>query len=306
LFSGLNNIFDISLKPKFAEICGYTQHNIENEFQEYLEGVDKEKLKLWYNGYNFLGERVYNPFDILLFIEGEFEFKNYWFETGTPNYLMELIKNENYFFPYLESKRFNDKLLNSFDIERISLVATLFQAGYLTVDKVIKVEDLNAYKLKFPNKEVKLSFNNFILSYLLKEEESEDLKFDIVESFLKNDLNEIGNCLKRVFSSLSYHTFTNNNIANYEGFYSNIIFVFLSSLGFQTIQEDTTNRGRIDLTLIHEDSTFIFEFKITDDDPLKQIKEKKYYEKYSGDVYIVGINFDVEQKNISKFVWEKI
>ncbi len=84
IFSGLNNLRDISLLPKFGEICGYTQKNIENEFLPYLKGVDLEELKKWYNGYNFLKNRVYNPFDILLFIDSGYMFKNYWFETGTP------------------------------------------------------------------------------------------------------------------------------------------------------------------------------------------------------------------------------
>ena len=99
IFSGLNNLEDISLNPDYGNICGYTQLDLDTTFAPYLEGVDMEKVKGWYNGYNFLGDTVYNPFDILLFIKNHHRFKNYWFETGTPSFLIELIKKNNYFIP---------------------------------------------------------------------------------------------------------------------------------------------------------------------------------------------------------------
>ena len=92
IFSGLNNLEDISLNPDYGNICGYTQRDLETSFAPYLEGVDMEQVKRWYNGYNFLGDSVYNPYDILLFIRNQRMFKNYWFETGTPKFLIELIK----------------------------------------------------------------------------------------------------------------------------------------------------------------------------------------------------------------------
>ncbi|MCF6335030.1 MAG: AAA family ATPase [Spirochaetales bacterium] len=103
IFSGLNNLIDISLNRKYATVCGYTQNDIETVFKPHLGGVDLDKLRLWYNGYNFLGESVYNPFDILLFISNDFIYRNYWFESGTPNFLMEVIKKNDYFLPNLSN-----------------------------------------------------------------------------------------------------------------------------------------------------------------------------------------------------------
>ncbi|PIY19162.1 hypothetical protein COZ13_06835, partial [Candidatus Desantisbacteria bacterium CG_4_10_14_3_um_filter_40_18] len=100
LFSGLNNLWDITLDERFATICGYTQNDLETVFMEYLVGVDLEKVKLWYNGYSWLGEGVYNPFDILLFLgSASREFKNYWFETGSPTFLLKLLKERKYYLP---------------------------------------------------------------------------------------------------------------------------------------------------------------------------------------------------------------
>ncbi len=102
IFSGLNNLEDITLNKNFATLCGYTRHDLETVFAEHLQGADMAKVREWYNGYNFLGEPVYNPFDILLFIKNSFQFNSYWFATGTPTFLVKLIKQNNFYIPALE------------------------------------------------------------------------------------------------------------------------------------------------------------------------------------------------------------
>ena len=163
IFSGLNNLEDISLNPDYGNICGYTQRELDTTFAPYLNGVDMEQVKRWYNGYNFLGDTVYNPNDILLFIKNNFKFHNYWFETGTPSFLIKLIKKNSYAIPPFESLCVNESLLNSFDIENLKLETILFQAGYLTIKRVIPSGVGMRYELGFPNKEVQISFNDFIL-----------------------------------------------------------------------------------------------------------------------------------------------
>ena len=163
LFSGLNNLEDISLNPAFGNICGYTQFDLDTTFAPYLEGVDMEQVKRWYNGYNFLGDSVYNPFDILLFIKNQRMFRNYWFETGTPRFLMELIKKNQYFIPEFNGMETDESLLNSFDLENLDLETILFQTGYLTIKRVVPSGMGDLYELGFPNKEVQISFNEYIL-----------------------------------------------------------------------------------------------------------------------------------------------
>jgi hypothetical protein len=163
IFSGLNNLEDISLNPDFGNICGYTQLDLDTTFAPYLEGVDMEQVKRWYNGYNFLGESVYNPSDILLFIKNHYVFDNYWFEAGTPRFLVELIKKNSYFIPDLLNITVEQSLLNSFDLENLDLETILFQTGYLTIKRVIPSGMGARYELGFPNKEVQISFNEYIL-----------------------------------------------------------------------------------------------------------------------------------------------
>ena len=308
IFSGLNNIEDISLSRDFSDICGYTQNDIETTFKPYLEGVDMVKLKSWYNGYNFLGSDVYNPFDILKFIRSHFIYSNYWFESGTPTFLMELISKNNYFLPSLSNLKVDEKLLNSFDIENLDLEVILYQAGYLTIDTVEQDEDGDIiYTLKIPNKEVKASLNKYIISYIYKDD---TLRAKPLSKALREqNIDDFKNALVSIFTSIPYNNFTNNKIQNYEGFYASVVYVYLQSLGLNIIGEDVTNKGRIDLTIIMDNAIYIIEFKVDNkQNALQQIKDRKYYEKYlnyNKDIYLIGIDFDTKDKNISNFEWEK-
>ncbi len=311
IFSGLNMLEDISLNRHYGNICGYTQNDVETTILPYLQGADLEKVKVWYNGYNFLKDDVYNPFDMLLFIKNEFQYSNYWFETGTPTFLIKLIEKNSYFLPKLSNLTVDEKLLNSFDIDNIDLDVILYQAGYLTIDEMLIDEDLDIieYKLKLPNREVKTSLNDIIINQLYKDKSANTQKRSIIKALKSANMDDLKLSLKSMFSSIPYNNYTKNDIQHYEGFYASIIYVYLQSLGLRIIGEDVSNKGRIDLTVFIEDKIYIIEFKVGSDDALKQIKDKDYASKYlneNKDLYLVGINFDEEEKNIANFEWEKI
>ena len=313
IFSGLNMIDDISLDEEYGNICGYTQEDIDTTFQPYLNGVDLEKFKNYYNGYNFLKDPVYNPFDTLQFISKKFKYKNYWFESGTPTYLIKLIKENNYFLPKLSNVVLGEELMSSFDIENIDLEVLLYQSGYLTIDEVVE-EHIGMlsnykYKLKLPNIEVKSSFNTFILEYIYKYNNDLNINKNIYKSLYDANLNSFKDTLVSLFASIPYNNYTKNDISKYEGFYASIVYVYLQSLGLDIIGEDVTNLGRIDLTIKINDIIYILEFKIGDSDALEQIKAKNYAQKYldeQKDIYLVGINFDEKERNINKFKWEQV
>lgn len=309
IFSGLNNITDISLNKNYGDICGYSQNDVETTFKPYLEGVDMEKLKCWYNGYNFLGSAMYNPFDILLFISHEHLFDNYWFESGTPTFLMELIKKQNYFLPSLTNLRVDKKLLNSFDIENLDFEVVLYQAGYLTIDTVEQDEDGDiVYALKIPNKEVKASLNKYVISSIYKDD---TLRAKPLSRALREEnLEDFKKALISIFASIPYNNYTKNDMQAHEGFYASVVYVYLQSLGLDIVGEDVTNKGRIDLTIKMDKAIYVLEFKVDGKgNALEQIKQKEYATKYLNDkkdIYLIGIDFDTSEKNISHFEWEKI
>jgi len=273
--------------------------------------VDLAKLKVWYNGYNFLGDRVYNPFDILLFIQNHKMYKNYWFETGTPTFLIDVIKANNYFIPQLADLRVGEEILNSFTIENIKVETLLFQTGYLTIKNMEQTPyDTLEYTLKIPNREVRLSLNDIFIDYLCDDTFKNRKKTDIYNALAKADLETLKTTLTSLFASIPYNNYVKNNIATFEGYYASVIYAYLASLGFELIAEDVSSRGRIDLTLKFNDYIYIIEFKVEESaSALEQIKERNYAQKYLSEgkeIYLVGISFSEEAKNISHFAWESV
>jgi len=311
IFSGLNQLNDITVDPSFATVCGYTQSELESVFEDRLKDFDKNKVKEWYNGYAWLGDSVYNPFDILLLFDKKM-FKPYWFETATPTFLIKLFMKNQYYIPELENMEVGDEILSNLDVDNIRVENLLFQSGYLTI-KDFK-EKYGIYTLSYPNLEVRKSFNSYFLTYII-EDISAKYKTDIglIKAFENKQVEKLKDILHRFFASIPHDWYRKNNIDSYEGFYASIVYALFNGAGLNVIAEDNTNKGQIDLSVFNQDSVYIVEFKVVEDkeepSALKQIKEKKYYEKYIGkyqEIYLIGIEFSKKDKNIVGFEWEKV
>ncbi len=308
LFSGLNNLDDITIDKKYATICGYTHRDLETVFAEHLKGQDYEKIRRWYNGYKWLGEPVYNPFDILLFISKGYVYENYWFSTGTPTFLLKLIEKNNYFLPDFENIVKNKDMLDSFELDYIDLETLMWQTGYLTIDSTIDLYDEIRYKLAIPNQEVRISLFNIISEYLTAVKTT-TYKDNIKISLFNKDLEMLKKSIISLYASIPYNHFTNNPMYEKEGYYVSIFYAYMKGMGVDVIGEDVTNKGRIDLTLIFPEAIYIMEFKVDGNDALKQLKEKRYFEKYlsyNKPIYLVGIEFDSKDRNVKNVEWEKV
>ena len=314
IFSGLNNLEDISLGPRYSTLCGYTQNELETVFEEPLKRSDLNAIKEWYNGYNFLGEPVYNPFDILLYLRTG-EFRNYWFETGTPSFLIKLIQDRKYYVPELESFNAGDEILDSFEIDNLSLETVLFQTGYVTIKNRSELDSEYVYTLSYPNLEVKKSLNRYILKSLSQVSISHRTKtqINIRKALAAGDLESVNENFHSFFASIPHDWYRKNKISEYEGYYASIFYAYFTATGLDVTAEDTTNKGRIDLTIKCDDKIYIIEFKVIEVDKtkgsaLEQIKRKKYSEKYQqkGEkIYLIGIEFSKDDKNIKNFMWEE-
>ena len=307
LFSGLNNINDITLNKKYATICGYTQNDVEISFKNHLVDVDMKKVKHWYNGYKFLGEGVYNPFDILLFIDNDCEYRNYWFSTATPSFLMKILKLNNYFLPNLENIVKDEDMLNSFDVDYIELETLMWQTGYLTISHTETVFDSIEYHLAIPNQEVRQSLLGSIARFLTKNSNAVTPTNNIKKALFNQNFDKFEVNLKSLYAGISYQLFTKNDMNTKEGYYVSVFYAYIKALGFDIVCEDNTNKGRIDITIKMPNSIILMEFKTDGTSALQQIKDKKYHEKYMSQnlpVFIVGIEFDKEDKNISKLEHE--
>jgi len=307
LFSGLNQLEDISLNKEFGNICGYTQNELESYFNDYLKDLNLDQIKDWYNGYNFLQDTLYNPFDILLYLRNR-EFDSYWYKTGTPSFLIKLIKNKKYDVTQLENKIVKKNILEKFDIDDISIEALMFQTGYLTIKEVFQKEYGQEYKLGFPNKEVKISFNENILEFTIKEEVRYKLVDDVISILKKEEIENLREKIDLLISNISYMYLKE------EASYVLAVFVLFYSTGLNVITEDNTSKGRIDLTIIVNNSiVYIIEFKVIENTQdkgkaLNQILQKEYFKKYLNydKIYIIGIDFDKNKKHISNFEYKNI
>jgi len=307
LFSGLNQLKDISLDLKYGNICGYTQEELEIYFKEYLEGVDLEEVKEWYNGYSFLGERLYNPFDILLYLDSK-RFDNYWYKTGTPSFLIKLIKEREYDVSELENKIVKKNVLEKFDLEEIRIEALMFQTGYLTIKEAYNKEYGEEYRLGFPNKEVRISFNEDVLPLVLKDEVRENIADKIIEILKGEKLEKLREQIEVLISNISY--------VHYKGESSYVIAIFslLYSTGLNVITEDNTHKGRIDLTIIvNKEIVYIIEVKVIEREEekgkaIRQIQEKEYYKKYMNyeKIYIIGIELNRVKKKVVNYEYKRV
>jgi len=310
LFSGLNQLVDITIDDQFSSICGYTDNDLEEYFSEHLSGSNPEEVRNWYNGYNWTGsESVYNPYDILLFLSKKFSFQNYWFETGSPTFLIELFRKNQYFLPDLENIEVFQRTLNSFDIDSLEPVTLLFQAGYLTIEKTFIDRGKLVYRLKIPNQEVRLALNDyFIEDYIGSSIGLKSRQDDMYNALSTGNIASFEQHIRTLFAGIPWRNFTNNKLADFEGFYASVLYAFFASLNARIIPEDITNHGQADMTILLDNHIYVMEIKVVDHLPegnnqaLHQIIQRNYAEKYRNregvSVHEVGLVFNKTQRNL--------
>ena len=314
IFSGLNNLEDITLDPRYSAICGYTDEDVDTVFAPELPGLDRAEIRRWYNGYNWTGTSVYNPFDLLLLFRSRV-FRPYWFESSTPSFLVKWLSEQPLYSPELSQLVTGEALLSAFDVERIEPEALLFQSGYLTIHE--QREALIGqwvYTLGYPNHEVEASLNAALLGgYGLPERSAFTNRLKLAQVLQSGPLTQLKDLFHALFASIPYHWTTNNPIAQYEGYYASIFYSHFAALGLDIRLEDTTNHGRIDMTVLFASQVFIFEFKVIELTPegaaLAQIKRNGYADKYRDrgePIHLIGVEFSRVNRNIAAFEVETL
>ncbi|PID46914.1 MAG: hypothetical protein CSB47_01660 [Proteobacteria bacterium] len=308
LFSGLNNLNDITLDRRYSALCGYTDDDIDQTFSPELAGLDRETIRDWYNGYHWLGEAVYNPFDILQLFDKR-EFRNYWFETGTPTFLLDLLFKRKVPSLRLDNLLSSSTILSSFDLDEIATEALLFQTGYLTIKREENLGGQYFYTLGYPNREVYQSLNENLLSTLVQDTTRQTQQSaQLYHLLMANDFNGLRQLFHSFYASIPHHWYTHNDIQNFEGYYASVFYSYFAALGIPTIVEDCTNFGRLDMTVRFNQQVYLFEFKVVEIAPegkaLQQLKDKAYVDKYlafNQPIHLIGVEFSKESRNIVGF-----
>ncbi len=330
LFSGLNNLKDITLDPRYSAICGYTDADLDAVFAPELPGLDRDEIRDWYNGYNWLGEeRVYNPFDILLLFDRR-EFEAWWFETGTPTFLIDMLASRRIDSPKLDDMLSQRDLLSTFDVDDIATEALLFQTGYLTIRGEERRGGKTYYRLGYPNREVRQSLNESLLRHLLGRPPGlAEHTARLYDLLLANDFAGLESLFRALFAGIPYEWHTKNEIARYEGYYASVFYSCFAALGLDVTVEDSSSHGRLDMAVRFNNNVYLFELKVVggsagerttafpartgaldSDDAstgraMAQLKQKGYADKYrhlGQPIHLIGVELDRDSRNVAS--WE--
>lgn len=315
IFSGLNNLNDITLSSRYATLLGYTQEELESYFADYIQQYCKQrtlsqdhllaKIRTWYNGYSWNGEdTVYNPVSVLKLFD-EQKFGNYWFATGTPTFLIQLVKRMHTDITQFDNKIVSDILFESYDLDNMNILALLFQTGYLTITNMVEnEEDGTEYTLNFPNREVKDAFLTYLFEGFTTQNKS-DVQIaahQLRRCLQRNDLQEFITIIRSMFAKIPYTLHIEE-----EAYYHSLFYMIAALMGVDINLEVLTDKGRIDGVLEFEDKVYVIEFKYgkagsdmetLTDKAVQQIQEKNYAERYRNDprtCFLLGVGF-VEKK----------
>ena len=316
VFSDLNNLDDISMRNQYIDICGINEQELHDNLEDELHSLASAqgmtydeicaKLQEYYDGYHFTHNSIgmYNPFSLLNTFKYN-EFGSYWFETGTPTYLVELLKKHHYDLRRMAHEETTATVLNSIDSTSDNPIPVIYQSGYLTIKGYD--QRFGIYRLGFPNREVEEGFINFLLPFYANtnavESQFEIQKF--VREVESGDYDSFFRRLQSFFADTPYEL-----VRDLELHYQNVLFIVFKLVGFYVKAEYHTSAGRIDLLLQTDKFIYVMEFKLdgTAEEALLQINEKHYAQPFENDdrkLFKIGVNFSAEMRNIEKWIVEK-
>jgi hypothetical protein len=301
LFSGLNNLEDLTFNEDFASICGYTQYDLDTIFFSLLQNADKEMLNRWYGGYNFLGENVYNPFDILLFLKNSCKFENYWFKSNLPVLPVKLVLQQRCFVPFLEGITVNSSVLECFTVENPTLVSVLYSGGYLTVKKVGKAGATSLYTLSYPNLETRSSLNNSFIDSLTGEARGKAIYQQDIFSALENyNMPLLKNSLNALFASLSPADKESET-----GNPGTVLYMYLASFGIEMIVKRESSKKKLTATIFTKTNAYFLEFSVDESDtPPQKHRESDSLQCFPAEkknVYMLSIVLNSKDRVLTHF-----
>ncbi len=313
VFSDLNNLQDISMDEEYADICGITEKEIHTYFEESINELALAnklnyedtcaKLKEQYDGYHFEYDTVgiYNPFSLLNTFN-KCRFRDYWFETGTPSFLVELLKQTDYRLDRLQEEEITSDIINSIDSMSQNPISVIYQSGYLTVKGYD--EEFKVYRLGFPNMEVRQGFINYLLPFYtpLKGNESSFFINHFVKEVRSGQPEQFMKRLQAMFANGSYEI-----AGDMEKYFQNAMYLVFMMMGFYTEVERRTSKGRMDVCIQTKDYVYIMELKLdgSAESALQQIDEKGYAAPFATDnrtLYKIGVNFSTVTRGIDGYL----
>ena len=321
--SGLNNLDNISLYPPLASICGYTDHDLDTVFAPELEGLDRDEIREWYNGYNWLGEdKLYNPHDILRLFKSR-EFSEHWFESGGPGYLYRILEKNRVSPMQLENLVVDASSLKKFELGTFTPEALLFQSGYLTVKEKELQGKRIVYRLHYPNFAVQSSFSYGMAEHWTRRgQEIAEAGNALIQALAENDYSAFQVKIKAMLSGIPHAWPDSGSLDHHESWFASLLYMSFRTTTVDLKAEEMTSHGRSDLVVLHENQVFVFEFKVLEgsenmeertkeelDKAIEQIRAKKYADKYldrGEPIHLIGMVFGEKARNLLNIRVEKL
>ena len=320
VFSKLNNLRDISMNEQFATMYGYTQEELERNFGDRIDELaDKNKvdrieyrtnIKRWYNGFHFHEDAptVYNPVSVGMFMNEGGDFRNYWFSTGSPSFIFNVLKKQKIDFFDTIHQPVDYNLLDSFDVTDMQAAPLLLQTGYLTIDRVVMMMGQPFYYLNFPNLEIETAFEKHLVSSIA-ERNLGVVTSEIIRMQMALHSGNTAELHQLLFGHIAAIPYAHRS--KMEENYQNILFSIFRLLGADVHNEVHMNKGRIDCVIVNHDHIYVFEFKMDKaaETGLEQIKGKGYAAPYLNTgkpITMIGINFSREERNIVEWKEEEM
>ena len=309
LFSGLNNLEDITLDPAFSSICGFMEADLDSMFADRIQGLDRERVREWYLGYGWgAAERVYNPFDVLLLLKRR-TFQPWWYETATPTFLIDLLAEKQFPWHRLDGLLASDEILSRFDVGDIAPEALAFQSGYLTIVERHDLDDGPAYRLGFPNREVRQSLNRALLATLPSADGEREAERRRLSEVLKTgDIAGLENRLRSLLAGIPYQWHRQNPMGSFEGWYASLLYAYFAATGAEVRAEESGSLGRADLCVRAFRRVYVFEFKMREragaEAAMAQLKARGYADRYRGrgePIHLVAVEFSAKTRNVTRF-----
>jgi hypothetical protein len=316
IFSELNNLDDLSMQEPYSSLLGYTDEELERDFEPHIRQLSKrlkvpvkealQDIRTWYNGYRFsdLEVKVYNPFSVTKLLK-QCKFQNYWFDTATPAFLVNLIKEKQYPIPNIETLEIHETSFSTYDLDHLQLEPLLFQTGYLTIGEY----DGLFYKLRYPNQEVKNAFLGHLFNSLVEIQDvgvreqyrrlHQYLGQENYESFIET--------ANAIMAAIPYEHIRDQD----EHYYHTVLYLMLAASGVLVPSEVLTSHGRIDMEVYFPDKVYIVELKCNQsaEQAIAQIKAKKYFEKHlhgGRKILLLGLNFSTQERRIAEWRLEEM
>ena len=314
IFSGLNNLKDITLAEEYANICGIPVESLDAYFHDHIENLKtnkrfmhcdsiREKILEWYDGYSWDGEtKLLNPFSLLSFFDMK-KLSGFWYSSGSPKFLLDLIKKKPESYMDIRNAKISEDMLDTVETDRIAIEPLLFQTGYLTVKEIRQEFDDAIYTLEMPNNEVRRAFNMHVLASLAQSDDirAGQARMEIATALRSGDLQKMLGTLRRFFASMPY-----NLHIDQEAYYHSLLYAFMSALGFDMDVEVSVSQGRVDAVLKLEDKVYVMEFKHEKCPPgASEEKKRKLFDKALGEAMdqIKDRGYDAKHRGSGKAIY---